>query len=84
MSAPSFSLLSRFAEIETAQTTLRKAAIIATIRTGVEDVFHLYTIRDDPELPRVQFGWPDRDPAIRILSSISPGLANARPGISLK
>jgi len=58
MSAPSFSLLSRFAEIETAQTTLRKAAIIATIRTGVEDAFHSYTIREDPEPPH--FSGDDR------------------------
>jgi hypothetical protein len=57
MSAPSFSLLSRFAEIETAQTTLRKAAIIATVRTSVEDVFNLYTIRDIPNR-RIQGGWP--------------------------
>jgi hypothetical protein len=56
MSAPSLSLLSRF--VETAQTTLRKAAIIATIRTGVEDAFQSYTIRDDPEPPHFSGGWP--------------------------
>jgi hypothetical protein len=66
MSAPSFSLLSRFAEIETAQTTLRKAAIIATVRTSVEDVFHLYTIRDNPGPPHLLPVMAGLDPAIHV------------------